>query len=30
MNIIVWLVFGALAGWAASNLVGTNAEQGVF
>jgi uncharacterized membrane protein YeaQ/YmgE (transglycosylase-associated protein family) len=28
MEIIAWIVFGALAGWIASLLVGTDAEQG--
>lgn len=27
-NILVWIVFGALVGWIASILVGTNKEQG--
>lgn len=30
MNIIAWLVFGAIAGWIASKLMGTGAEQGIF
>ncbi len=30
MNIIVWIVFGALAGWVASMIMGTNARQGLF
>jgi uncharacterized membrane protein YeaQ/YmgE (transglycosylase-associated protein family) len=30
MSIIVWLVFGALAGWVASMLMSTDAEQGLF
>ncbi len=29
MNIILWLVFGALAGWLASIIMGTNARMGV-
>ncbi len=28
MNIIVWIVFGALAGWIASLVMRTDAEQG--
>ena len=28
MNIILWIVFGALAGWVASMIAGTNARQG--
>ena len=28
MNILAWIVFGALAGWIASMIVGTDAEQG--
>jgi uncharacterized membrane protein YeaQ/YmgE (transglycosylase-associated protein family) len=28
MNIIVWLIFGALAGWIASMIMGTDARQG--
>ena len=28
MEIIAWIIFGALAGWIASMLVGTNEEQG--
>jgi uncharacterized membrane protein YeaQ/YmgE (transglycosylase-associated protein family) len=28
MGIIVWLIFGALAGWIASKLVGTDSQQG--
>ena len=29
MNIILWLVFGALAGWLASIIMGTNAKMGL-
>ncbi len=29
MGIILWIVFGALAGWIASMIMGTNAQQGV-
>lgn len=28
MSLIGWLIFGALAGWVASMLAGTNARQG--
>ena len=28
MNLIGWLVIGALAGWIASMIAGTNAQQG--
>lgn len=28
MEIIAWIIFGALAGWIASMIMGTNAEQG--
>lgn len=28
MGLILWLIFGALAGWLASLIVGTNREQG--
>ena len=28
MNIIIWLVFGALVGWIASMIMGTDARQG--
>lgn len=30
MNILLWIVFGGLAGWIASMIMGTNAEQGVL
>jgi uncharacterized membrane protein YeaQ/YmgE (transglycosylase-associated protein family) len=30
MNIIVWLIFGALAGWVASMLMGTDGRQGII
>jgi uncharacterized membrane protein YeaQ/YmgE (transglycosylase-associated protein family) len=30
MNILLWLVFGALAGWLASIIMGTNREQGAM
>lgn len=28
MNIIVWIIFGALVGWIASMIMGTNKRQG--
>lgn len=28
MNIILWIIFGALVGWIASIIMRTNAEQG--
>jgi uncharacterized membrane protein YeaQ/YmgE (transglycosylase-associated protein family) len=28
MGIIAWLIFGAIAGWVASMIAGTNARQG--
>lgn len=28
MGILTWIIFGALAGWVASILAGTNARQG--
>lgn len=30
MSIIVWIIFGALAGWIASIIAGTNEEQGAI
>lgn len=30
MGFIAWLVMGALVGWVASMLMGTNAQQGTF
>ena len=30
MNIILWIIFGALAGWIASMIMGTNREQGAI
>lgn len=30
MEIIVWLVFGGLAGWIASMVMGTDAQQGIL
>lgn len=29
MGIILWIVFGALAGWVASMIMGTNNQQGI-
>jgi uncharacterized membrane protein YeaQ/YmgE (transglycosylase-associated protein family) len=28
LNLILWIIFGALAGWIASMIMNTNAEQG--
>lgn len=28
MNIIIWIIFGALVGWVASLIMGTNGQQG--
>ena len=28
MGIIIWIIFGALVGWVASMVMGTNAQQG--
>ena len=30
MNIIAWVIFGALAGWIASMIMKTDAEQGAI
>lgn len=30
ISIIVWIIFGALAGWIASAIAGTNASQGAM
>jgi uncharacterized membrane protein YeaQ/YmgE (transglycosylase-associated protein family) len=30
MGILLWIVFGALAGWIASMIMGTNASQGAL
>lgn len=30
MGIILWIIFGALAGWIASLIMNTNAEQGAL
>ncbi len=30
MNFILWIIFGALAGWIASLIMGNDAEQGAL
>jgi len=30
MNIIVWILFGAIAGWIASIIMGRNAQMGAI
>ena len=30
MGLLAWIILGALAGWIASMLMGTNAEQGAI
>jgi uncharacterized membrane protein YeaQ/YmgE (transglycosylase-associated protein family) len=30
MNILLWIIFGALAGWIASMIMGTNAQMGAL
>jgi uncharacterized membrane protein YeaQ/YmgE (transglycosylase-associated protein family) len=30
MSLLIWIVFGALVGWIASMIMGTNAEQGLL
>lgn len=30
MELIIWILFGALAGWIASLIAGTDAEQGAI
>lgn len=30
MGIILWVILGALAGWVASMIMGTNTEQGIL
>ncbi len=30
MNILVWIIFGGLAGWIGSLIAGTDASQGLF
>lgn len=30
MGVISWIIFGALAGWVASMIAGTNQQQGWF
>lgn len=30
MNILIWVVFGALAGWVGSMIMGTDGQQGLI
>jgi uncharacterized membrane protein YeaQ/YmgE (transglycosylase-associated protein family) len=30
MDVIVWIIFGALAGWVASAITGTDVQQGAL
>jgi uncharacterized membrane protein YeaQ/YmgE (transglycosylase-associated protein family) len=30
MNLIIWLIAGAVIGWLASKIMGTNSQQGLF
>ncbi len=30
MNILAWIIFGGLAGWIASKIMHTDAQQGIF
>jgi uncharacterized membrane protein YeaQ/YmgE (transglycosylase-associated protein family) len=30
MSILAWIILGGVAGWIASMIAGTNAEQGIF
>ena len=30
MGLVTWIIFGALAGWVASMIAGTNQRQGCF
>lgn len=30
MNVIVWIIFGALVGWITSMVMGTSNRQGIF
>lgn len=30
MNIVLWLIAGAVIGWIASRIMGTNSQQGLF
>ncbi len=30
MNILLWIIFGAIAGWIASIIMNTDAQQGAF
>ena len=30
MGVLLWIIFGALAGWIASLIMGTNRDQGIL
>lgn len=30
MSLLVWIIVGGIAGWLASKVVGTDADQGIF
>lgn len=30
MGIVLWIIFGGLAGWIASKIMGTDAQQGIL
>ena len=30
LDVLLWIIFGAFAGWIASMIMGTNEEQGAF
>ncbi len=30
MNIVIWVIFGAIVGWIASKIMNTDAQQGVL
>ena len=30
MNLVLWLIAGAVIGWIASRIMGTNSQQGLF
>lgn len=30
MNILIWIIFGAIVGWIASKIMDTDAEQGII
>ena len=30
MNILIWIIFGAIVGWIASKIMDTDAEQGLI